>query len=129
MPFRQREEIRGAHLGVIPEPEQRFAVSFANIVTERLLEGVLRRLQVAEQERNKAENPPGDASLCRAPFGFSLPKEGLGSCTRFSMFATHEAGQTLTVVCDETRRGFVRRSDELASARIGRAHFVGGEPF
>ena len=127
MPFRQREEVRRAHLRVIAEPEQRFSVSFMDIIAQSPLERLSRRLQVAEQERDKTKNAASDASFRGASFGFGFPKKGLGFRMRLAMFATHEARQALGVVGDEARSSFIRRSGELASARVGGAHFVGGK--
>ena len=127
MPFRQREEVRRAHLRVIAEPEQRFSVSFTDIVAQCPLERLSRGLQISKQERDKTENPASDASFRGTSFGFSFAKKGLGFRMRLAMFATHEARQTLAVVGHETRSSFIGRSGELACARVGCAHFVGGK--
>ena len=129
MPFRQREEVHRAHLGVIAEPEQRFLVPFADIVAERPLEDGSRRLQVAELERDEADDPARHARLHGAPFGFGFPKEGPGGGVRLAELAAHEAPQAVSVLGDEARGGVVVRSGELAGAGVGRAHFVGGESF
>ena len=123
MPFCQRKEVRRAHLRVIAEPEQRFSVSFANIVAQSALEHFARGLQISEQERDKTENSTSDAGLRGAPFGFSFAKKGLGFRMRLAMFATHEARQTLAVIGDKARSSFIRRSGELASARVGLRSF------
>ena len=84
-------------------------------------------MQVSEQERDKAEHPARDAGLRGAPFGFGLAKESLCFRMHLAMFAPHEARQTLAVIGDKARRGFIGRPGETARARISLAHLAGGE--
>ena len=76
MPFCQRKEVRRAHLIVVAEPEQRFSVSFRDVIGQSPLEDGARRLQVPELEQDKTENAASHPLFGRVPFGF--PKEGLG---------------------------------------------------
>src|SRR6516162_2474928 len=129
MPFRQCEEIRRAHLSVIAETKQHFCVSFMNVIAQSPLEDRTRRLQVAELEQDITENAASHPRFRGAPLGFGFPKEGLSCFTRLAILATHEACQALCVVGDEACVSSVRRSREFAGARVGGAHFVGGEAF
>src|ERR1700733_4490947 len=110
MPFRQGEEVRGAHLGVIAEPEQRFPVSLADIVAQRPLEDRASRLQIAKFEQDKTENAASHTRFRRPRLGLGLPKEGLSCVTRLAILAAHEACQALRVVGDKARSSAVRRS-------------------
>src|SRR6516225_12225042 len=129
MPFRQCEEIRRAHLSVIAETKQRFCVSFMSVIAQSPLEDGTRRLQVAELEQDITENAASHPRFRLPPFGFGFPKEGLSCFTRLAIVTSHEACQALRVVGDEACVGSVRRSREFAGARVGGAHFVGGEAF